>query len=293
LVFTTIIGTSELAEHTSNSRWAIVDCRFQLADEQWGEREYLVAHIPGAIYAHLDRDLSGPKTGSNGRHPLPDPDVLAQTLTRFGIESGMQVVAYDQDSGMFASRLWWLLRWMGHETVAVLDGGFTKWAAEGRALETNTSNRTMGSAKRFAAAPPRREMVMTLQDVAAVVGRRDALLLDARAPERYRGDIEPIDRVPGHIPGAINHFFQDNLDARGLLRSPDELRATFSTALAGVPVERVVSYCGSGVTACHNILALEHAGLHGAKLYAGSWSEWSSDPSRPVEPSQKKERPAM
>ena len=285
-MFTTIIGTFELAEHTSNSQWAIVDCRFQLADEDWGEREYLVAHIPGAIYAHLVRDLSGPKTGSNGRHPLPEPDVLAQTFIRLGIEPGMQVVVYDQGSGMFASRLWWLLRWMGHDAVAVLDGGFARWTAEGRALETNTSKRTTGSTKRFTGAP-RRDMVMTLQDVSAIVGRRDSLLLDARAPERYRGDTEPIDRVPGHIPGAVNHFFQDNLDGRGLLRSPDELRAAFSTALAGVPVERVVCYCGSGVTACHNILALEHAGLHGAKLYAGSWSEWSSDASRPVERSQK------
>ena len=285
-MFTTIIGTFELAEHTSNSQWAIVDCRFQLADEDWGEREYLVAHIPGAIYAHLDRDLSGPKTGSNGRHPLPEPDVLAQTFIRLGIEPGMQVVVYDQGSGMFASRLWWLLRWMGHDAVAVLDGGFARWTAEGRARETNTSKRTTGSTKRFTGAP-RRDMVMTLQDVSAIVGRRDSLLLDARAPERYRGDTEPIDRVPGHIPGAVNHFFQDNLDGRGLLRSPDELRAAFSTALAGVPVERVVCYCGSGVTACHNILALEHAGLHGAKLYAGSWSEWSSDASRAVERSQK------
>jgi len=292
LAFTTIIGTSELAEHIGDSQWAIVDCRFQLADEQWGERQYLTAHIPRAIYAHLDNDLSGLKTGSNGRHPLPDPSALVQTFMRLGIGSGMQVVVYDQDSGMFASRLWWLLRWMSHDAVAVLDGGFAKWTAERRPVEAAVPHYYAQATPRFTGTP-RGHMVVDVDDVAAMVGHADRLLLDARAPERYRGDVEPLDRVPGHIHGAVNRFFQDNIDANGVLRSADDLRAAFSDVLGGVAADRVICYCGSGVTACHNLLALELAGLPGAKLYPGSWSEWCSDPSRPLERSEKKERPAM
>jgi len=287
LAFTTIIGTNDLAEHITDSQWAIVDCRFQLADEPWGEREHRIAHIPGAVYAHLDRDLSGPKTGSNGRHPLPDPNALVQTLIRLGIGSGMQVVAYDQDSGMFASRLWWMLRWLGHDAVAVLDGGFAKWTAEGRPVGAAGSSHYARPPARFTATL-RAGMAVGLDTIAGVVEHGGALLLDARAPERYRGDIEPLDRVPGHIPGALNRFFQDNVGPPGVLRSPDELRATYLGIFGDVPVEQVVCYCGSGVTACHNLLALEHAGLQGAKLYPGSWSEWCSDPSRPVERSPKR-----
>jgi len=273
LAFNTIIGASDLARYIGDSQWAIVDCRFQLADEQWGEREYRLAHIPGASYAHLDKDLSGQKTGSNGRHPLPEPEALVRTFIRLGIGSGMQVVVYDQDSGMFASRLWWLLRWMGHDAVAVLDGGFAKWTAEGRPVESAGSSKYVRSAVRFTGAP-RVDMAVDVNnvanDVAATVEQGGAMLVDARAPERYRGDVEPLDRVPGHIPGAVNRFFQDNVGADGLLRSPGELRETFSRLFGGLPAERVVCYCGSGVTACHNLLALEHAGNHGAKLYPGS-----------------------
>ena len=283
MAFTTIIGTGDLAAHLSDPQWITVDCRFQLADESWGERGYLIAHIPGAVYAHLNKDLSGPLTGTNGRHPLPDPGVLVQTFIRLGIGSGMQVVAYDQDNGMFASRLWWLLRWMGHERVAVLDGGLQKWMAEQRPVSPGKNVR---AAKQFTGSP-RSEMLADAAAVAALIGRRDAMLLDARAPERYRGDIEPIDRVPGHIPGAVNYCFQQNVDDQGVFRAAGELRAQLSAAIGTIPPERVVCYCGSGVTACQNLLAMEHAGLAGAKLYAGSWSEWSSDPSRPVERSAK------
>ena len=283
MAFTTLIGTGDLAAHVADARWIAVDCRFQLADEAWGEHEYRTAHLPGAVYADVGRDLSGPLTGTNGRHPLPDPAVLIQTFSRLGIGNGMQVVAYDQDNGMFASRLWWMLRWMGHEAVAVLDGGFRKWIAEGRSAASGNNARP---AERFTGTP-RPDMTADARDVAALLGRRDAVLLDARAPERYRGDIEPIDRVPGHIPGAVNYFFQQNVDAQSVFRQDDELRVQLSATLGDVRPDKVVCYCGSGVTACHNLLALERAGLPGAKLYAGSWSEWSSDPARPVERARK------
>jgi thiosulfate/3-mercaptopyruvate sulfurtransferase len=279
LAFRTLIGTGDLAAHLEDSQWIAVDCRFQLADAAWGEREYLTAHIPGATYAHLNNDLSGPLTGTNGRHPLPDPHVLVQTLIRLGIGTGMQVVAYDQDNGMFASRLWWLLRWIGHDDVAVLDGGFRKWKAEHRPVAAGKDARPA----RSLTAAPRRAMTAGVDEVAALLGRRDALLLDARAPERYRGDLEPLDRVPGHNPGAANHFFQNNVDELGVFRAPAQLREQLSAAIGATPPDQVVCYCGSGVTACQNLLAMEIAGLAGAKLYGGSWSEWSSDPQKPVE----------
>jgi thiosulfate/3-mercaptopyruvate sulfurtransferase len=281
MAFRTLISTSVLAMHLEDDPVAIVDCRFKLGDESWGEQAYVAAHIPRALYAHLDRDLSGPKTGTNGRHPLPDPDALTRTFTRFGITSGVQVVAYDQDNGMFASRLWWMLRWLGHDAVAVLDGGFAKWTAEGRDTRSGTETR---AAQTFVAAP-RPDLLATVDQVAALRADHNWRLVDARAPERFRGDVEPLDRVAGHIPGAVNHCYQTNLDAEGSFRSPEELRAHMQATLGDHPADRIVCYCGSGVTACHNLLALEHAGLTGARLYAGSWSEWSSDPARPVEKS--------
>ncbi len=279
MAFRTLISTAVLASHMGDSAYAIVDCRAKLDDLEWGGREHAAAHIPGAVYADLTRDLSGPKSGTNGRHPLPDPHALAQTFGRLGIASGVQVVAYDQDNGMFASRLWWLLRWLGHDAVAVLDGGFKTWTAEGRPVESGESIR----APREFSGSPRADMAADVQTVASHLGAPGVRLVDARAPERYRGDTEPIDKVGGHIPGAKNHFFQRNLDERGLFRTPEDLRAKIRASVGEVPADQMVCYCGSGVTACHNLLALEHAGLTGAKLYAGSWSEWSSDPERPVE----------
>jgi thiosulfate/3-mercaptopyruvate sulfurtransferase len=279
MAFTTLISTDVLASRMGDPAFAIVDCRFKLDDPSWGEREWTASHIPGAVYAHLDRDLSSAKTGTNGRHPLPVARALAGTLSQFGISSGTQVVAYDQGNGMFASRLWWLLRWLGHDAVAVLDGGFAKWIAEGRATKSGEEHRGQAT---FTGSP-RADMVVDVDGAVALAGRKDWRLLDARAPERFRGDVEPLDRVAGHIPGARNHFFQSNVDEHGLLRSPEALRAQFGATLGTVPAERVVCYCGSGVTACHNLLAMEHAGLKGAKLYAGSWSEWSADQKRPVE----------
>jgi thiosulfate/3-mercaptopyruvate sulfurtransferase len=279
MAFRTLMSTSALAMHLDDDHVAIVDCRFQLAEESWGEQAYAASHIPHAVYAHLDRDLSGPKSGTNGRHPLPDADAAARTFARLGITSGVQVVAYDQDNGMYASRLWWMLRWLGHDAVAVLDGGFAKWTAEGRDTRSGTETR---APQTFTAAP-RGEMLATVDQVAALRADRSWQLVDARAPERFRGDVEPLDKVAGHIPGAANHCYQTNLDAEGSFRSPEELRAQMRATLGDHPADRIVCYCGSGVTACHNLLALEHAGLTGAKLYAGSWSEWSSDPRRPVE----------
>ena len=279
MAFTTLISTAVLALHVDDPAFAIIDCRTKLDDVGWGEREHAAAHIPGAVYADLNRDLSGPKSGTNGRHPLPDPLALAQTFSRLGITSGVQVVAYDQDNAMFASRLWWMLRWLGHDTVAVLDGGFAKWTAEGR---PTASGRERRAAREFHASA-RADMSVGVTAVASHVGAADWRLVDARAPERFRGEIEPLDRTPGHIPGATNHFFQGNVCDDATFRSPEELRARWKESLGDVAPDRVVCYCGSGVTACHNLLALEHAGMKGAKLYAGSWSEWSSDPSRPVE----------
>ena len=275
----TLVSTAVLASHVDDPAYVIVDCRAKLDDLEWGAREYQAAHIPGASYADLTHDLSGAKTGSNGRHPLPDPHALARTFGRLGITSGVQVVAYDQENGMWASRLWWLLRWLGHDAVAVLDGGFKKWTAEGRAVEAGTTPR---AAREFTGSP-RADMTVDVAELASHLGDDRPHLVDARAPERYRGDTEPIDKVGGHIPGAKNHFFQWNLDEQGLFRTPEELRAKIGASVGDAPADQIVCYCGSGVTACHNLLAFEHAGLTGAKLYAGSWSEWSSDAKRPVE----------
>jgi thiosulfate/3-mercaptopyruvate sulfurtransferase len=279
MAFTTLISTAALASHMDDPAFAIVDCRYKLDDAKWGEREYEAAHIPGAVYADLGHDLAGPRSGTNGRHPLPDPHTLAHTFSRLGIASGVQVVAYDQDNSMYASRLWWMLRWLGHDAAAVLDGGFARWKAEGRPTKGGGEAR----APRKFSASPRSEMSVGVDDVAAQLGTSGLQLVDARAPERYRGETEPIDKTPGHIPGAKNHFFQWNLDESGRFRTPEELRARMKASIGDTPPDRVVCYCGSGVTACHNLLALEHAGMKGARLFAGSWSEWSSDPSRPVE----------
>jgi thiosulfate/3-mercaptopyruvate sulfurtransferase len=279
MVFTTLISTRQLAARLTDPAFLVVDCRFRLGDDGWGRQEYLTRHIPGAVYADLEQDLSGPKTGLNGRHPLPDPHVLTRTFERLGIAHRTQVVAYDQDSGMFASRLWWLLRWLGHDAVAVLDGGFASWLNDGAAVSAGAEHRD----PRVFRGTLCGDVVVSADDIAATLGRPGWRLLDARAPERYRGDVEPIDRAAGHIPGAANHYFQTSLNERGTFRSPDELRAQLSAAIGDVPPDHVVCYCGSGVTACHNLLALEHAGLRGAKLYPGSWSEWSSDPARPIE----------
>jgi thiosulfate/3-mercaptopyruvate sulfurtransferase len=275
-MFNTLIRPADLAPHLGDPRWVIVDCRFDLADPGWGEAQYAVGHIPGARYAHLDRDLSGTKTGANGRHPLPTVDEMASRFGGMGIGPGSQVVVYDADSGMYAARLWWMLRFMGHDAAAVLDGGLARWIAEGGMLQPGRVTPTPAN---FHAAP-RTDWQLTVEEMAGVAGD---LLVDARSPERFRGINETLDKVGGHIPGACNYFFQQNLAEDKTFKPAGTLRAQWDAILQGRPPSEVVMYCGSGVTACHNLLAMEVAGLPGSRLYPGSWSEWSADASRPVE----------
>lgn len=277
--YTTLVSTTELAAHLDDPHWAIFDCRFDLTDASWGEAQYRAAHLPGAIYVHLDRDLSGEKTGRNGRHPLPATDDFLARMRAWGIAPQVQVVAYDQNNGMYASRLWWLLRYFGHDAVAVLDGGWAKWTAEGRPVCAGDEGKR---APGLVAAQAREALRLTAAEVEQVRTNPAWKVVDARAPERYRGEVEPFDPVAGHIPGAVNHYNALNVNADGTFRAPEELRARFLALLGDVPPERVVMYCGSGVAAAHNVLAMEVAGLPGARVYVGSWSEWCSDPQRPV-----------
>ena len=278
-MFKTLIDSTTVSEHLSDPDWVIVDCRFDLSDPSRGEQMYVESHIPGARYAHLDRDLSGTKTGTNGRHPLPTPAQMTDRFGAMGISPDVQVVAYDADSGMYAARLWWMLRFMGHERVAVLDGGFAAWVRAGHDVRGGTET---WSPATFLG-QPKENWRVTVDDITEQLGDNRRVLIDARAPARYRGESEPLDRVAGHIPGAKNRFFQDNLTDDKTFKTAATLRAEWQNALEGVPAQNVVVYCGSGVTACHDLLALEHAGLPGARLYPGSWSEYCADPGRPVE----------
>ena len=277
-VHTTLVDGATLAARLGDPAWVVVDCRHDLADPAAGETAYARGHIPGAVFLHLDRDLSSAKNGRNGRHPLPDIATLAAALGRAGIGPGVQVVAYDDCGGMMAGRLWWLLRWLGHEAVALLDGGLSAWTAAGGALSAEMPE---PAARPFTPAP--RDWVLGADQVLAGLGRPDRVIVDARAPDRFRGENESIDPVGGHIPGARNRFFRDNLGPDGRFKPADQLRQEWTEALAGFAPEQVVHQCGSGVSACHNLLAMEIAGLPGARLYAGSWSEWCADPARPVE----------
>ena len=275
----TLISVDELAaEQGAGRAIVLVDASFDLADTEAGERSWRDGHLPGSVYLNLDSDLSGIKTGANGRHPLPERAAFAATLGRVGIRPDTLVVAFDRQGGPYAARLWWMLRWMGHEDVAVLDGGVGAWLAAGGTLAT-------GETLAVVAAPPypdRASLVGSI-DVATLQAKLGSLrVIDARAGERFRGEVEPLDRAAGHIPGAQNRFFKDNLAADGRFKPAAELRAAFGAVTGGRPLADVVHQCGSGVTACHNLLAMEHAGLVGTLLYPGSWSDWSSDPARPI-----------
>jgi len=277
--FTTLIDTASLAALLDSDELALFDCRSELGNPQWGESQYAQQHIPGAQYLHLDRDLSSPITATSGRHPLPDPASFARRLTALGARPDSQLVAYDQGSGAYAARVWWLARWIGARRVAVLDGGIAAWRAAGLPLEP-------------AQRPPRPGAAFEIRlDSAATVDsaaidelrlRPGNLLVDARGAERFAGRNETIDPVAGHVPGARNLPFTGNLGADGKFLAPELLRTRFETLLGSQPPSALVAMCGSGVTACHNLLALEHAGLGGARLYAGSWSEWIRDPRHPV-----------
>jgi thiosulfate/3-mercaptopyruvate sulfurtransferase len=282
-MFTTLIEPPELAAHIEDPQWAIIDCRFDLARPEWGERAWAAGHIPHALYAHLERELSGPRTQRSGRHPLPEVAALAATFGRCGIDARVQVIAYDQGAGAFAARLWWLLRWLGHRAVAVLDGGFAAWERDGLPLSTAAEPR---APRRFLAAADEAMLVSSAQIAAAVDSgaftRGSALLVDARSAERFAGENETLDPVAGHIPGARNHPYAGNHDAQGRFLTAAQLQRAWEGILHGRPAQQVIAMCGSGVTACHNLLALEVAGLAGARLYAGSWSEWIRDPAHVV-----------
>ena len=273
-----LVSCEQLAAHLNDPDWRIVDCRHQLSDVGYGQRVYAEGHLPGAFFMHLDRDLSGAMSGCNGRHPLPDPQVLAAKFGAVGISSRTQVVAYDDAEGMVSGRLWWMLRWLGHDNVAVLDGGFNRWVKEGRPL-----TRDIPVVLPTVFEVEQRDWVVTADEVLANIASPELVVVDARGPDRFRGENETIDPVGGHIPGARNRFFRDNLDADGRFRPAAELRREFLELFAGTPPDKTVMQCGSGVSACHNLIALELAGLTGARLYAGSWSEWCSDSARPVE----------
>ena len=279
-MFDTLIETEALAAHLEDPAWVLFDCRASLGDPETGPKLYAASHIPGARHIHLERELSGPVTPDTGRHPLPDPHHLAETLGRAGVDGVTQIVAYDDMQGAYAARLWWLARWLGHSRVAVLNGGWQQWLKEERAV---TAVVPAARPRKFPLGDVTRDAWMNVVDVLELVrGRKRGILLDARAPARFRGDEEPVDAVAGHVPGAINMPYAGNVAEDGRFRSPAELRRRFEQALSGLRPDQAICMCGSGVTACHNLLAMEAAGLKGGRLYAGSWSEWIRDPSRPV-----------
>jgi thiosulfate/3-mercaptopyruvate sulfurtransferase len=279
-MYTTLISATELASHIDDQDWVVVDCRHDLVNLAAGRDGYAVAHLPHAVFADMETELSGAKRGPDGalrgRHPLPERDAFIETLRRWGVNDTTQVVAYDAHGGMFAARLWWMLRWVGHEAVAVLDGGMAAWQAAGLPLSSDVPAKPRGA---ISARSPLVSMVGAA-DVLANIGSGERVVVDARAPDRFRGENETIDPVGGHIPGARNRFFKDNLTAEGRFKDPEELKAELARVI-GEP-SKAVMQCGSGVTACHNLLALEVAGMRGAALYPGSWSEWCADPARPV-----------
>ncbi len=273
-----LVSPAELAAHISDPTWVVFDCRHDLADHAKGERAYRDGHIPGAHFASVEHALAGPKTGRNGRHPLPAPQAFADFLAQHGVTETSTIVAYDDAGGLYAARLWWMARWIGPANVMLLDGGWQKWCAEGRAV-TKDVPVPRPTALRAQPAPG------AVWDAAEVLRRIEdpaSALIDARAAERFRGEVEPIDPVAGHIPGALNRFYKANLNADLTMRPAAELHREFEAMIGARRPEEVGHQCGSGITACANIFAMEYAGLRGSKLYAGSWSEWIADPARPV-----------
>jgi thiosulfate/3-mercaptopyruvate sulfurtransferase len=276
-MYTTLIEPAQLATLLSDSNVAVIDCRHELSKPDWGAQVYAQGHIPDAVHASLDRDLSGPIGPGTGRHPLPSVEAFAMTLGRWGIDDGVQVVAYDQGPGAYGARLWWMLRWVGHQRIAVLNGGFAAWQKAGLPVTTDPGVRAV---RRFL---PRASnaMSVTTAELEQSLSSKNTVLIDARGADRFAGENETIDPIAGHVPGALNRPFTLNLDADSRFLPPEALRRSFSD-VTGSDAQNVVSMCGSGVTACHNLLAMEIAGLDGARLYPGSWSEWIRDPHRPI-----------
>ena len=281
--YRTSIDVASLKALIGTPRVAVIDCRFDLAAPDAGRQAYLRGHIPTARYVDMNRDLSSPVTADSGRHPLPPPQRLAARFGELGIGNSTQVIAYDEANGAFAARAWWLLRWLGHPEVAVLDGGLKAWLAGGGELESGepSAAAALPTTERFTPRVDDRAVLTTAELIEALKDAR-RLLVDARAPERFAGAAEPLDAVAGHVPGAVNHPFGANLSGDGHFLPPAELKRRWQARLAGVDPRDAIAMCGSGVTACHHLLAMEMAGLRGAKLYAGSWSEWIRDPERPV-----------
>lgn len=275
--FLALITAQELAPHLEFQNWRIFDCRHDLSAPEAGAAAYRAGHIPGAQFLHLDRDLAAAPNGRNGRHPLPDPQRLAERLAECGVGDQTQIVAYDDSAGMIAGRLWWLSRWLGHERVAVLDGGLAAWRAAG--LPVGSGGRPPTPTRLEWAPCP---LAVDAEHVRACLGDPHKLVVDARGPDRFRGENETLDPVAGHIPGAVNRFFKNNLDQNGRFKPAAQLRSEWLDLLGERAAQDVVHSCGSGVSACHNLLAMEVAGLSGSRLYAGSWSEWCADPARPV-----------
>ena len=301
MVYSTLISPENLHKHVYDPHWYIFDCRFALADPEQGRRDYEKGHISGARYADLDKDLCGPirtRPGGftetavlTGRHPLPDVDTFVATLNRWGVTNNTQVVAYDdKGGGLAAARLWWMLRWVGHDPVAVLDGGWQGWIGKQYPVSSgqySVSSEQLEVSRQLAGKPfraqVRPELLATTEDVQAMMGDPERLIVDSRTPERYRGEIEPIDPVAGRIPGAANVAYGDTQTANGFFRPAQALKEQFEQLLDNVSPQNTVFYCGSGVTAAASLLAMKHAGLGDGKLYAGSWSEWIADPNRPIE----------
>lgn len=277
--YQTIISSATLADNLENPSWVVIDCRFRLNDKEFGRQAYANGHIPGAFYAHLDENLSGKVIpGHTGRHPLPEPEVLAALFSSWGIAPDVQVVGYDDMGGAMAARLWWLLRWLGHPAVAILDGGIPQWEREGRPL-----SKVVPAGRNATFVPrPQNTLIADAAAVAQMCVDPHYVVVDSRAPERYRGEVEPIDPIAGHIPGAVNLPHTSNIGTDGRFLPPDTIRENFIRVMEGRDAPHCTFYCGSGVTAAHNLLAMEYAGLHGGKLYPGSWSEWITDPDRPI-----------
>ncbi|MBL8385211.1 MAG: sulfurtransferase [Burkholderiales bacterium] len=273
-----LVSCAELAQHLDDPDWIVLDCQHDLVNHDLGRESYARGHIPGAHFVSMEADMAGVKTGRNGRHPLPTVEALERVFSRLGIGAGRQVVAYDNSQNNYAGRVWWTLRWLGHENVAVLDGGLGKWQAEGRALTAAVPVPTPAAFR----ARPAPGMQVAVDAIVDALGKPGMLVLDARAPERYSGAQETIDPVGGHIPGARLRFWKDNIRPDGTYKPAEQLRQEYLALLRDVPPSQVVHQCGSGVSACNNLIAMELAGLTGARLYVGSWSEWCADPVRPV-----------